>query len=53
MLYMLKVMNSFMDSNTSNVEVLMLGFFYRTDLAYFDGINETILAAALVKPKIG
>lgn len=26
---------------------------FRTDLAYFDGLNETILSAALVKPKQG
>jgi len=27
--------------------------YFSGDLAYFDGINETILAAALVKPKKG
>lgn len=26
---------------------------FSTDLAYFDGLNETILSAALVKPKQG
>jgi hypothetical protein len=31
----------------------MIMLFSRGDLAYFDGINETILSAALVKPKQG
>ena len=35
------------------VLMMMSMFCYRSDLAYFDGINETILAAALVKPKTG
>lgn len=28
-------------------------FFFRGDVAYFDGLSETILSVGLVKPKAG
>ena len=28
-------------------------YFFRSDLAYFDGLGETIISAGLVKPKPG
>ena len=28
-------------------------YFFRSDLAYFDGLHETILSVGLVKPKAG
>jgi nuclear pore complex protein Nup155 len=31
----------------------LIFLFYRSDLAYFDGLSETILSAGLVKPKPG
>lgn len=32
---------------------LNLIFNYRSDVAYFDGLNETIISVGLVKPKPG
>ena len=44
-------------TNTYPVEMQKVFFFIfsfrRTDLAYFDGLSETILSAGLVKPKPG
>ena len=35
------------------VSIVVLFSFSRSDLAYFDGLNETILSVALIKPKPG
>lgn len=34
-------------------EILTYIFNFRSDLAYFDGLSETILCAGLAKPKPG
>lgn len=33
--------------------VAAFSFFFRGDVAYFDGLSETILSVGLVKPKAG